>query len=228
MWRAEASLPQDVIWPVPERYAVAIFAGFVCDRQRELSGAERRIVQRAVDSRRNQFATGRHLARLALDAFGTHTDTIGRDAYRRPIWPEGYVGSITHTEQIALAGVTARRSMLGLGLDIERTGRVGEELHERLFTPRERSHLATLDLTDPWTLAFSAKEAAYKAVNPTTDEFVPFQDAEIAIDVASARFSVRYTGPHAPTRVLDAGTGYFGHLSDHVATIFIIPRDVVG
>src|SRR5882757_7343847 len=69
--------------------------------------AEAQFLGRAVASRREQFAAGRACARRGLFELGIVNFPLAVAEDRRPIWPEGITGSITHTKGFA-AAVVAR------------------------------------------------------------------------------------------------------------------------
>jgi 4'-phosphopantetheinyl transferase EntD len=172
-----------------------------------LTGAEAAVVANAVDGRRTQFAAGRQCAHRAIDALASGGDGSGKailpDDKRAPVWPEGVVGSISHTEGYALAVAAPvadagpgedKTSWSTVGIDAERLGRVTHELHERLFLPSERAYLASLDEAgrdEAATLMFGAKESFYKAQYPVTAAWVGFHDVELRPDpVEPLRFAL--------------------------------------
>ena len=185
-----------------------------------LLNGEEVFVERAVAKRRREFATGRHFARLALQQLGQAPAAILRDDDRRPIWPQGNVGSISHTECLAAAVVASAKSLRGAGIDIEYCDRVTEELQPRLLTEHEMTR-SWHDEREP-AVIFSAKEAGYKAINPIVGEFIGFQAAEIDLDWTQGRFAIRYVGEHAPNRLLETGEGQFCFIDQQVVTLFFI------
>ena len=179
-------------------------------------------VARAVAKRRRQFASGRHAARAALGRLAGLAPPIPRDAGGRPVWPAGFVGSISHTETLAAAAVSAG-TVRGLGIDVEDSGRLASgrpRLLEKLFTPAERARVRA----DPrvGAVLFSAKEAAYKAVNPLAGRFIGFREAEAEVDWERSTFRVRYVGDYEPNRLLDRGYGRFRFHDGRVVTVFLI------
>jgi 4'-phosphopantetheinyl transferase EntD len=126
----------------------------------------------AVPRRQMTFAAGRAAARMAL----------GRDvplpagADRRPVWPEGTAGSITHTDVLALALTAEARAFRSLAIDAEIAGRVQPHLCETLFHPEDMAG-PTFDAT----AAFAAKEALFKLLNPLTGVWFGFHAARVAI-----------------------------------------------
>ena len=131
-----------------------------------LAPQEEVLVAKAAPKRRREFALGRACAHTALSVLG-HADTvIGRRENGAPHWPDGVVGSITHTSGYAAALVAEAARFSGLGLDAERLGGVTVKLWPRLFDAGECDYLEKLDEGNRKlvaTLFFSAKEASYKA-----------------------------------------------------------------
>ena len=127
---------------------------------------EESLVAKAAPKRRREFALGRACAHAALSMLGQADAVIGRRENGAPHWPDGVVGSITHTSGYAAALVAEGTRFSGIGLDAERVGGVTENLWPRLFDAGECGTLEKLDEGTRKlvaTLFFSAKEASYKA-----------------------------------------------------------------
>jgi len=160
-----------------------------------LPAPEAALVEKAAPKRRREFALGRSCARSALQKLGHGGAVIGRGTNGAPLWPEGVIGSITHTRDYAAAIVGEARRFSGIGVDAERVGGVTEDLWPRLFDDAERDHLMGLREAGRGhiaTLLFSAKEACYKAwggvgvlafreirVTPEGDRFTAVRAREI-------------------------------------------------
>ena len=96
-------------------------------------------------------------------------------------------------------------------------------LWNSLFTEAEQQSLKNHELGDlAATVAFSAKEAGYKAIHPLAKQFIPFHDAEIQIEANTQTFRISYLGSHTANQALERGQGYFSHCFDHVFTLFVI------
>src|SRR4051794_10899097 len=67
------------------------------------------LVEKAAPKRRREFALGRACARAALKGLGHGDAVIGKSANGAPIWPDGIIGSITHTASYAAALVGETR-----------------------------------------------------------------------------------------------------------------------
>ncbi len=163
---------------------------------RALYPEEARSVQKAVRKRIEEFAAGRQCARLLLREFGIEDCAIEVGADRQPLWPEGLVGSITHTAGFC-AAVAARRSALrSVGIDTEVAGSVKTELWRGICTPAEIDWLRSLPQSEQGlaaTLIFSAKEAFYKCQFGVTQQRLGFHDVSIELPWGGQRgaFAVR-------------------------------------
>ncbi len=150
----------------------------------ELPGA----LEGAIEKRRREYLAGRIAARLALgELLGERAlrGGLGADQDDVPSWPEGVVGSISHGAGIGFAAVAAANRYLGLGVDVERivSARQAARLGPRVLTDREQElrHGRNGSLTEEemFTLAFSAKESAYKALFPFHRRVLGFSDVEL-------------------------------------------------
>jgi 4'-phosphopantetheinyl transferase EntD len=163
-----------------------------------LLAAEAVYVGRAVPKRVQEFAAGRLCARRALAEFGIVDFPIRVADDRQPIWPDSFVGSITHTEGYGAAVVAERRRAHALGLDSEIVGQVKAPLWATICTQGEIAWLRSLPVSEQAaavTLIFSAKEAFYKCQYPLTRERLGFLDAvvEAAAPASEGTFSIRST-----------------------------------
>jgi 4'-phosphopantetheinyl transferase EntD len=81
--------------------------------------AEEAAVAWAVDKRRFEFRAGRAYARQALAELGGPNAAVGRGPGGDPIWPAGFTGSITHTDDLAAAVAARTGDVRAIGLDVE-------------------------------------------------------------------------------------------------------------
>ena len=142
----------------------------------------------AIDKRRREYLAGRIAARFALgELLGTRASQggVGADEDDVPLWPEGVVGSISHGAGYGFAAVAAAKRSVGLGVDVERVVSAGQaaRLGPRVLTDRERQlrrgENGGLTREEMFTLAFSAKESAYKALFPIHRRVLGFSDVEL-------------------------------------------------
>ena len=152
----------------------------------------------AVTLRRAEFTTGRRLAREALARLGAIEVSLPPDCDRVPQWPEGFVGSISHSGGLCAALVGRAADFVGIGIDIERTTCVDPELKPLICRPDE----INLDISDGASstlLRFVAKEAFFKAYFPPTRSFLDFLDVNVSLDRGGDCFEVRLMKANSPS-----------------------------
>jgi len=154
------------------------------DGSHEMHPEEEDAVRSAVAGRRREFAAGRAAARAALAAAGGVPQAIPRAPDRRPIWPEGMVGSLSHSQGFAAALAGPAAAAAGVGLDIEGAEALPERLRRGVLTPAEmrvRDARPMAADTPRCKITFAAKEALFKAVHPITGVFFGFMAAKIDV-----------------------------------------------
>ncbi|PQJ02944.1 enterobactin synthase subunit EntD [Escherichia fergusonii] len=119
-------------------------------------------LQHAGRKRKTEHLAGRIAAVYALREYGYKcVPAIGE--LRQPVWPAEVYGSISHCGTTALAVVSRQP----IGIDIEEifSAQTARELTDNIITPAEHERLADCGLAFSLapTLAFSAKESAFKA-----------------------------------------------------------------
>lgn len=167
----------------------------------DLRPEEAACLPRAVDSRLREFAAGRRAARRAMTALGQPAQAILHRADRAPAWPEGLSGSITHTENLAIAVVAPTQDHVSLGIDLEEGGDLPRELWSEVCTPLELAWLSVQPEVERGRLArliFSAKEAAYKAQYALTGALLEFSAFEITPDLVTGQFEAILTQDVGP------------------------------
>jgi 4'-phosphopantetheinyl transferase EntD len=151
--------------------------------------AEQEAVAGAAQTRIEQFTAGRVCSRIALGRFGVAATTpIPRGEDRAPIWPPGFIGSISHTDRWCAAAVGRTEDVRSIGIDLEPATPLKESLWRRVCTPKEREWLREIPeagLTGK--ILFSAKESVYKCQYPLTSKFLGFHAVEVEIGDGSFR-----------------------------------------
>jgi enterobactin synthetase component D len=164
--------------------------------------------------RRAEYVAGRYCARealvLAKGGTGVRAAEIRvrveapSEEGRLPVWPEGFVGSITHKGGYVSAAVARDRVLRGIGIDSERELADAEalKLRDSIATERERELVRTLAEAEAsrgfaargpgllYTILFSAKESLYKALFPEVRVFFGFHDAEL-VSLAEGAFRLK-------------------------------------
>ena len=127
----------------------------------------------ASDKRRSEFHLGREAARQALAKLGHQSDVIiSRDERGRPIWPNGFSGSISHNKNFAACLVGSADYFIGI--DIQQRRQASDALASRICRPNEleQSKCGALEI-------FSMKEALYKAFSDYLPNHTGFHDVEV-------------------------------------------------
>src|SRR5260370_12098794 len=73
----------------------------------------------ATQKRQREFLAGRWCAEEALQCLGAGSTHVAMAEDRTPIWPDGVVGSITHTDDFAAAAVAWAADIAWVGIDSE-------------------------------------------------------------------------------------------------------------
>ena len=196
---------------------LAAAIGRIGDNRGTLAAGEREALAKMSEARAALYSSGRRVARAALRDLGI-ADAAVPSRGRVPVWPSGTVGSIAHSDALALALVGRRSHFAGVGIDAELRGRVTDRLARRVLTSTEQRR-RTQD--DTATLLFSAKESIYKAVNPLLGEYLGFQDVEITL--GNGCYAARTTRACASTSAVRSGEGSFVDAYGHWLTVFLLP-----
>ncbi len=154
---------------------LAVSSGLLRDEAPVLTPGEQATIRPMSTARLAEFAQGRMHARIALTRLGLASASIPVAADRSPVWPQGFVGSISHVppdparrlpgQVIAVAARSA--DCAGLGVDLERIGSLAPEHWSAFMTKRELAWIATRPVVQRSWLAhglWSAKEAVMKAL----------------------------------------------------------------
>jgi 4'-phosphopantetheinyl transferase EntD len=151
--------------------------------------AEQEAVEGAAQTRIEQFTAGRVCSRIALGRLGVAATTpVLRGEDRAPIWPPGFVGTITHTDTWCAAAVARVEDFRSIGIDLEPATPLKESLWRRVCTPKEREWLHELPAPGlTGKILFSAKESVYKCQYPITTNFLGFHAVEVEIGEGSFR-----------------------------------------
>ncbi len=152
--------------------------------------------------RRAAFRGGRACARAALGELGVQPVAIPAGAAGAPCWPDGFVGSISHTDEVAAAVVARSPPVYGIGLDIEGDGQLDDATMVRIVCRPEElvpgcnpSHTGNLR---HGKLLFVLKEAVYKLYWPLTGTFLDFHDLRVTLEEAAGTFRAELVDPQLP------------------------------
>lgn len=175
----------------------------------KLYPVEMDAVRNAVDKRRREFTAGRNCARTALVRLGLPPMPIpvGRD--RAPVFPHHISGSITHTNGYCAAAAIVRGEVDSIGIDAEESSACDEKLVRTILSEEELADFMRLERVpyDLPKLAFSAKEAFYKAYYQQMRTSLDFRDARVAFDTQSQTFRITIMRSVADRRLIARSFG---------------------
>jgi 4'-phosphopantetheinyl transferase EntD len=146
--------------------------------------AERELVARAVEKRRSEFATGRALAHRLLGQWGAEDAPLLPELRRAPAWPAGLLGSISHSVGLCVVAVACKSDCSAIGLDIEGAAPLKPKLWRHILREEERAELEQYSEAEAGRrakLAFSAKECFYKALSPSLNRVLNFEDVRLTL-----------------------------------------------
>lgn len=185
---------------------------------------EHALVARAVLKRQRELATGRVLARRLLADVGAPPGPLSSGPDRAPLWPPGFSGSISHTDDVCVAAVAPTSVRASLGVDVEHRRDLSPALARIVLTERERAMIARMpDDGALGILCFSAKEAVYKAQYPFTRTILEFDDVELELDLDAERFTAELVRAEVRGRVPTRLEGRFSRTERWVLTALVWP-----
>lgn len=145
----------------------------------------------AIASVRRASGAARLVARTLLTRLGSPTIELARTISGAPQWPTGFVGSMAHDAEFAVAVVAANSSVASVGIDVEPKAPLPAELIQIVATPFELTLLRG-DLVSA-RLLFCIKEAVYKATHPLDGVFLDYHDIEVDLGSMTARTRSGYS-----------------------------------
>jgi len=187
---------------------------------RELVAGELEAVKDAVPSRKKEFAAGREIALIALAKIGFHESSLPVSQQRFPVWPNGVVGSISHTSTMVGVAVAPRSHYSSIGFDLEIEGAVDPELCSVILSESEKQAADESPAADFATTIFGCKEAVYKAVNPITSEYFDFLDVRITI--TQNTFIAECIADIQSASIINSGTGFIEFTDGLAASLFLL------
>jgi 4'-phosphopantetheinyl transferase EntD len=170
----------------PDCVAVCFSSELPADAK--LEPAEQSYTERMAAKRLLEFTHGRYCAHEAMRRLGIPVSAISKGEDRAPVWPSRIVGSISHSDQVAVAALAHSHELDTLGLDIEGQEALKPEIISMICRADEQAALNDGHLAK---LLFSIKEAVYKCIYPRVGCYVDFKEIEILLDKAGESYRVR-------------------------------------
>ncbi len=148
-------------------------------------GTLSQAIEQAHSKRQAEFWAGRYAASLALEQLGAiHQPLLlNRQPDGRADFPRFTIGSISHSQALAVALAAWYPQIQRIGIDLQQLMPLSraERLMTRIMQPQEFRLGARLN-HDPaqWlTWIFSAKEALFKMLYPDVLKIMPFNAASV-------------------------------------------------
>ncbi|MCU7917151.1 MAG: 4'-phosphopantetheinyl transferase superfamily protein [Candidatus Thiodiazotropha sp. (ex Epidulcina cf. delphinae)] len=148
---------------------------------------EEKLIEGAVEKRQREFRAGRHAAHAALDRLNAPSAPLLRGEKRQPLWPTGFLGSITHCRDACVAVCAEKGDIVSLGIDVEPLTPLPEGIARYINTAQEEQFMRRHDSL-PGRLIFSAKESLYKCYYPLLQHYFGFHSVSLNIDIPEQRF----------------------------------------
>ncbi len=129
-------------------------------------------------SRRDEFLRGRYLCHHVLNRNASSQENliIQKSDNEFPIWPTGFVGSLSHKKSIVGCLIGGSSRFQSMGLDIETLEKFHMGLMPKICNEEEYSYVTDIEAL---AIIFSAKETLFKAIYPLGKIFFYFHDARI-------------------------------------------------
>jgi 4'-phosphopantetheinyl transferase EntD len=145
---------------------------------------------------------------------GPNDAVVGRDPAGCPLWPAGFVGSISHADDQTVVFVARSDAVAAVGVDIERIGRFDASLWPTVFTAAEMFALRALAVPHAIaaTVLFSAKESVQKARYAHTGAWTDLPCLRLDLDWPRGQFRHRDVDNGVGAFTSDGGlvqTAYF-------------------
>jgi len=184
--------------------------------------------QAGLEKRDREFAVGRYCAQKSLQRLTPKADVVDipADVDRKPIWPEGIIGSISHSNHYAWAATAKLDAIKGIGVDTEITvdERTLRQVLKEITVEEELKFLKMIDadVCRAFTVVFSAKESIFKCLYPTNEKFFGFHDVQmIAANESTVTFAQNPTNPNFLTAPRNLTVQYAVFQNDVFTTIWI-------
>lgn len=179
-------------------------------------------LRQSVVRRKAEFLAGRYCCSSLLKIAGAQS-TYVESENGVPVWPLGWHGSISHTDNYVIVVLANKKLGLTLGIDIEKNNPdVLLNVVDMFSSENERTLLRALPLpyNKALLLLFSAKESLFKSLWPETAGRIDFHVSSItSIDVIRQTFTLVLSSTlssnfYAGKKI----TGRYNFLNEYVMT----------
>lgn len=156
------------------------------DYQSHLHPDEAKIISTASVKRKLEFSTARWCAKQALASEGIQDFPILSGENREPVWPKGFIGSISHCKDQCSAVIAKKSDINSIGFDVEKLKKLKTDIAKAICTDAERDWLSkqSKHFYDNLVLTiFSLKESVYKCVFQHQQVQLGFKDCSITPNI---------------------------------------------
>jgi 4'-phosphopantetheinyl transferase EntD len=190
-----------------------------------LTAEEERALCNVAEKRYVEFALGRQCAHRCLQQLGADATSLLPGPNGEPIWPAGFVGSITHCEGYCAAAVAARA--LSVGIDAEPASALPDDVLGIVAFGEEIAWVEAQPDSTRGRLLFSAKESVYKAWFPLTRSWLSFEDVRVEFNENTGSFTAHFlvSGPVVAGKRLQAVEGRYIRAGQHLLTSIVLAND---
>jgi 4'-phosphopantetheinyl transferase EntD len=215
----------------PENVFFKIAAPWMWDTP--VCSAEETLIAKAVDKRKREFRAGRNCAHALFEEHGIACDALLKGIQREPAWPEGWVGSISHTDGMCAVAIASQSHYLGIGLDVEQDTPLSDGVRKMICSPSEMDHINALKTENGHRFGslaldkvnFSAKESFHKVYFPLNHHTLGFLDANVEFEPMDNAFTATILNPEsAPTFPITTVRGRYCFVRGVVATFIALKR----
>lgn len=152
------------------------------DMSAELTPAERECMLGEPLKRVAEYSTGRVLIRTLLSKFGVTGLSILPGRNGAPVWPDGFAGSVSHSDEYCFVTVT-NCTAVSVGIDVQKIVPVTVDFAEMILSETEQMVVCVEDYMERnlrTNMVFSAKESVFKSLSPKMQAITDFRDVEIS------------------------------------------------
>lgn len=202
-------------------------AAFSDDLFAQLDIPQPSTLTRAVPRRKAEFLAGRAMTQAAMTCLDLPPSPVDISPSRAPLWPNGLSGSISHARG-RCACLLSQDAGHSFGIDTEAIaeGRSLDAILSQTLSPDEHALLTqgAYSANTNATLAFSAKEALFKALYPQVGRHFGFDAATLTDPPGDTSLTLSLTTDL--TETLPKGSRFDIHLrctSTHILTWLAVP-----
>lgn len=174
--------------------------------------------------------SARDCAGAALAMLGQRSTDIPTGEGGQPVWPNGFVGSLSHCPGFTVAAVGRVGVASAIGIDVEVHRPIRPAVAATVVRGDDASMLTRLVSSHPavaWSaVLWSVKESVFKAWYPLTGRWVDYTACEVVIHPDRGSFDARVVPPVGPTARSTTPRTFAGRWSvvgTHLCSVVIVP-----